>query len=364
MGATIAGVLFIKYRVPNVSASYRGMEASTVGKKSQRRSAVRKVACKRCDGSHIHPCIREASKSLGDVLAEVAFDEWAPLDEVGGLEVVRNALKHVTSKPAREDQLFRLVFDIIYMRANISVDYMKALPMLLVSDSMYATIPLARVAMEAVALLDWHCEPGLSIEERLLRIIHDANSTWIKVAGRSGGNLKIPNLSHGQVVAMGADNERAELLLSTASAEIERIGNVVKSRYGRGKFRRSSSMPKPGPAVDAAAERMIQTYAADLPSGLGSLYTILSDSVHADPLIMSTMLRQTNFDETTRNSIDIITVGHLLAPVGGALAMMHQTFSRMETYWKLRFPYEEANECAWLIAEHTRKHWNEPVYLV
>lgn len=335
-----------------------------MGKKRRRRSALRKAACERCDRPHIHPCIREASKSLADVLARIAFDEWVPLDEVGGLEVVRNALKHVTSQPAREDQLFRLVFDIIYMRANISLDYMKALPMLLVSDSMYATIPLSRVAMEAIALLDWHCEPGLSIEERLLRIFHDANTTWIKVAGRSRGNLKIPNLSADQVAAIGADNDRAELLLSTASAEIEKIGNVVKSKYGKGKFKQSSNMPKLGPAVDAAVERMGQAFAADLPSGPGSIYNILSESVHADPLMMSTMLRQTNFDETTRNSIDIITVGHLLVPVGGALAVMYHTFSRMETYWKLRFPYKEANECAWLLAEHTRKHWNEPVDLI
>ena len=63
----------------NVLASYRGMEPSTVWKKRRPRSAVRKAACERCDRPHIHPCIREASKSLADVLAKVAFDEWAPL---------------------------------------------------------------------------------------------------------------------------------------------------------------------------------------------------------------------------------------------------------------------------------------------
>lgn len=301
---------------------------------------------------------------MSGVLAKTSFDTWAPLDEVGGLDAIRDVINLVTPDTARQDQLFRLVFDVIYLRANISVDYARALPALVVSGSMCGALPMARVTMESIAVLDWHSDPGLSTEERILRIFRDAHETWKKVAGRTEKLLTSEAARDAPKELPEYYRRRMKSLIDASSSEIAAVGQIVKASHGKTKFRSSNRFPDAPVIVNEAIERMLRDYAEfdkPLPT---SVYHDLSDSVHGDPLIMQTMLRQANFDDVTRSSIDIITVDRLLVPIWTALAMMCDTFRRMNSFWQLNFPFEAANECCWLMAENTGRHGNETIYLV
>ena len=153
-------------------------------------------------------------------------------------------------------------------------------------------------------------------------------------------------------------------LMDASSSEIAGIGELVKSSHGKSKFRSSNRFPNAPEAVNKEIEQMFREYAGSSGRLPTSVYDELSDSVHGDPLIMQTLLRQTNFDDLTKSSIDIITVGHLLVPIWTALAMMCHTFERMSSFWQLSFPFEAADKCCWLMAEHTGRHGNETIYLV
>ena len=304
---------------------------------------------------HIHACIEEVSRELTAVLGRVSLDHWEPKRKEQGQAELRSAISYATDSPERRQMLFEQVLEAVYMRANLALDYMKSLPPLLVSDSLLAVRPMARVTLEAAVRLDWHCEPDLSAEERVLRAFAELNKTFVKIEGRWQG-IRTP---HGESDERREHTEfmtqQSALYRSTAVEEMNRMSEVVTRNHGSSRCNESKKFKDSTRAVDEALAQTVQG-----PAG-ASWYSILSDSVHADSNVLALRLSQQDDSRKTLQFSHTPTVADHLMPVASALALMFQTLLRMGGYWRIEFPADDFNSICGLLHWHVTERGDDAV---
>jgi len=315
------------------------------------------------DNEDFHPCLQPIARSLSELLAGVSLSVREPLERVGGIDVLHRAVERVTLDASRKYQLSDLVTRVVYQRATVAVDYMTAFPALMASSSRFGVQALARIAAESIALLDWHCEPVLSTEERLLRALRDAHSTWVKMSGRSEQDLSRSERSVSQRTQAEAEHTRLKQRVDESSAEIARAEQVVAQTHSMANAKACRKIPNATRAVDSQIERIAREHLGQNDLGPLPMYEMLSASVHSESLIMDKMWHRADVGAADARGRRSIGVEQLLMPLGCALMMMSDTFWRMGHYWKRSYPIESANECMELIDACTRDHWNEPAHV-
>lgn len=304
----------------------------------------------------IHTGVLEVSSELTAALDRVSLDHWEPKHRDQGEAELRHAISLASDSPARRQMLFEMVLETVYMRANIALDYMKSLPLLLTSDSLLAVRPMARVALEALARLDWHCEPDISPEERVLRVFTDLNKTFGKVEGRWLGNRTLHDESEERRANVTFIGQQSELLRSTANEEIRRMGEVVERNHGTRRRNESKKFKDPTLAVDDALAQTVQG-----PAG-ASWYSILSDSVHADSNVLALRLMQRDESRGTLPFSHTPTLADHLMPVASAVTLMFQTLLRMDSYWRVSFPHDDINSICGLLYRHVTERGDDAVW--
>ena len=122
-----------------------------------------------------------------------------------------SVLAKITPVVARQQQLGKLMRDLLTMRLRLAVDYARALPALVAAGSVYSVLPMSRACMEAIAQLYWHTTSGLSVEERILRLFRDAHRGFTKIESQAKARTKELSVH---------DKTQLKRLMDASSAEI------------------------------------------------------------------------------------------------------------------------------------------------
>lgn len=325
--------------------------------KRRRQPAHRKPPLRVHSSGRLHVLVEEVSKELTEVLSRVSLDHWEPEEKEACEAELRQAISCATDSPERQQVLFeKNVLGTVYTRANVALDYMKALPLLLVADSLLAVRPMARATLEAFARLDWHCEPDISPEERILRAFTDFRQTFEKISGRRQG-LQTPDGDTDELRdARSLMSQQPPLLKSMVDEEIRRMAEIVSQRHGTKRCNESKKFVGPTKAVDDALERALNGPAAV------SWYQIFSDSAHADAIALALRLIHRHGSRRTYQYSHTPKVADHLMPLAPVILLMFNTLLRMSVYWRIDAPYDDINSICGLLNRHVIEHGDAAVW--
>ena len=304
----------------------------------------------------LHVCAEEVSMELAKVLRLVSLDLWEPRKREAGEAELRQAISYATDSLDRRQLLYENVLELVYTRANLALDYMKSLPLLLESDSMLAVRPMARATLEALARLDWHCEPDLSPEQRVLRAFVDFRKTFKKIDGRWQGLQARDDGADERREARFPMSKQHELLRSDIDEEIRRMAEIVAQNHGNRRRDESNKFKGPTLAVNEVLERALGG-----PTAVSS-YSILSDSAHADACALALrLIRRCDSHRTYQLSHTPTLADHLM-PVVDVVLLMFNTLLRMRVYWRIDAPYDDIASICGLLNRHITEHGADLVW--
>lgn len=293
---------------------------------------------------------------LTEVLGRVSLDLWEPRAREESEAELRQAISYATDSPDRQQVLFENVLETVYTSANVALDYMKSLPLLLVSDSILAVRPMARATLEAFARLDWHCEPDLSPEERVLRALVEFRKTFDKIDGRWKGLQAPDDEPDKRREARDLMTKQSALLRSNTGEEISHIADLVMRNHGKRRRDESKKFKTPTIAVNEALERVLGG-----PTAVYS-YSVLSDSAHADTYALALRLIRRCDSRRTYQFSHTPALAEHLKPVVDVVLLMFNTLLRMRVYWRIDAPYDDINSICGLLNRHITEHGADLVW--
>lgn len=304
----------------------------------------------------LHDCVKEVSMELAEVLGCVSLDLWEPRAREEGEAELRQAISYATDSPDRQQVLFENVLETVYTSANVALDYMKSLPLLLVSDSILAVRPMARATLEAFARLDWHCESDLSPEERVLRAFVELRKTFGKIDGRWQGLQAPDDEPAKRREARDLMTKQSALLRSSMNEEIKRIAELVMQNHGKRRRDESKRLKGPTMAVNEVLERVHGG-----PTTVAT-YSVLSDSAHADAWALALRLIHRSNSRRTYQFSHTPTLADHLMPIVDVVLLMFNTLLRMHIYWRIDAPYDDINSICGLLNRHITEHGADLVW--
>lgn len=252
--------------------------------------------------------------------------------------------------------LFENVLETVYTSANVALDYMKSLPLLLVSDSILAVRPMARATLEAFARLDWHCEPDLSPEERVLRAFVEFRKTFDKIDGRWQGLQASDDEPDKHREARNLMTKQSALLRSKTDEEIRRIAELVMQNHGKRRRDESKRFKGPTMAVNEVLERVHGG-----PTAVAT-YSVLSDSAHADACALALRLIHRCDSRRTYQFSHTPTLADHLMPIVDVVLLMFNTLLRMRAYWRIDVPYNDIDSICGLLNRNITEHGPDLVW--
>lgn len=303
---------------------------------------------------YLHPSVRKLSVFLDQSLSNIGTSGAI----LHGRETSRHSydtvLAKITPVVARQEQLRKLMRDLLTMRLRLAVDYSRALPALLAAGSVYSVLPMSRACMEAIALLYRHTASGLSIEERILRLFRDAHRGITKIESQAKARIEGISIH---------DMNQLKRLMDASSAEIGRVGELIQQKYSRQHRRNSDQMPHSSSAAAQMLEGMMEQF-DDQPDAIdGSfIHKNLSDAVHANAMVMTALSSKVNFDSDNWYT-DIIDIRHLVTPISTAIGMLQMAFYEAQEHWSVDFPFDEIDQCLLLMVDIDHKYGDDDAFV-
>ncbi|MYG87314.1 MAG: hypothetical protein F4190_02130 [Acidimicrobiales bacterium] len=304
---------------------------------------------------YLHHSVRHACVILEDTLSRIGQGGgvWAldPQTE----NAYRSLITQIAPAAGRQQQLNMLMEEIWTMRMRLAVHYTRALPRLITSGSVFAVLPMARAALEANALLNWHTAAGLSVQEHFLRILVDAHRTFEPVSRKAQGQFPPTSDIH----------QQARRLLNASSAEIAAVGRLVKDEFGERRRKASLKMPKEGRAADCAVAQMARWAIPEHrdPSFPPFMYGMLSDAVHSNALALSELSSKSN-RATELSYTDFIDIANIMVPVNTAVGVLAKAFADAWDHWAyVDVPLVELNDYLIVAVDLIMKHGDKDIFV-